>query len=102
MVTAEVDYQVPSATGRPRGSPMGGGSSEPRATSAVTTSWIQTRRGVGARRYVHPMSNMFREVARTTENPATKLLAEGLTALTEALRELDAKLETVDKQLRAE
>jgi hypothetical protein len=27
------------------------------------------------------------------ENPTTKLLAEGLTALTEALRELDAKLE---------
>ena len=34
-----------------------------------------------------------REVARTTENPTTKRLAEGLTALTEALRELDAKLE---------
>ena len=33
--------------------------------------------------------NKFREVARSSENPATKLLAEGLTALTEALRELD-------------
>ncbi len=30
--------------------------------------------------------NKFREVARTTENPTTRLLAEGLTALTEALR----------------
>jgi hypothetical protein len=29
--------------------------------------------------------NKFRELARTTENPTTKLLAEGLTALTEAL-----------------
>jgi hypothetical protein len=40
----------------------------------------------------------LREVARTTENPTTKLLAEGLTALTEALRERDAKLDTVQKQ----
>jgi hypothetical protein len=45
--------------------------------------------------------NKFREVARTTENPTTKLLAEGLTALTEAIRELDAKLEKVDQQLRS-
>ncbi len=40
--------------------------------------------------------NRFREAARPTE-----LLAEGLTALTEALRELDAKLEKVDQQLRS-
>lgn len=33
--------------------------------------------------------NKFREVATTTESSTTKLLAEGLTALTEALRELD-------------
>jgi hypothetical protein len=39
--------------------------------------------------------NKFREVGRTTQNPTTKLLAEGLTALTEALRELDTKLENV-------
>ena len=32
--------------------------------------------------------NTLREVARTTENPTTKLLAEGLTALTEGLRKL--------------
>jgi hypothetical protein len=38
--------------------------------------------------------NKFREVVRTAENPTTKLLAEGLTALTEALRELDANLAT--------
>jgi hypothetical protein len=31
----------------------------------------------------------FREVARTTENPTTKLLAEGLTHLAEAIRELE-------------
>jgi hypothetical protein len=36
--------------------------------------------------------NKFREVARSTENPTTKLLAEGLTALAEAVRELDAQL----------
>jgi len=34
-------------------------------------------------------ANTFREVARTTENPTTKLLAEGLTQLAEALRALD-------------
>jgi len=45
--------------------------------------------------------NKFREAARSTENPTTKLLAEGLTALTEALRELDAKLEKVDQQMRS-
>jgi hypothetical protein len=45
--------------------------------------------------------NKFREVTRSTENPATKLLAEGLTALTEALRELDAKLENIERQMRS-
>jgi hypothetical protein len=45
--------------------------------------------------------NKFREVSRSTGNPTTKLLAEGLTALTEALRELDAKLENVEKQMRS-
>jgi hypothetical protein len=43
--------------------------------------------------------NKFREVVRTTDNPTTKLLAEGLTSLTEALRELDDKLEKVERQL---
>jgi hypothetical protein len=43
--------------------------------------------------------NKFREVARTTDNPTTKLLAEGLTGLTEALRELDDRLES---RVRAE
>jgi hypothetical protein len=33
--------------------------------------------------------NKFREVARSTENPTTKLLAEGLTHLAEAIRELE-------------
>jgi NAD(P)-dependent dehydrogenase (short-subunit alcohol dehydrogenase family) len=39
---------------------------------------------------------------RAADNPTTKLLAEGLTALTEALRELDAKLEKVDQHMRVE
>jgi hypothetical protein len=43
--------------------------------------------------------NKFREVARTTEKPTPKLLAEGLTALTEALRELDSKLETIERRM---
>lgn len=33
-------------------------------------------------------ANKFREVARSTENPTTKLLAEGLVALAEAVRDL--------------
>jgi hypothetical protein len=33
----------------------------------------------------------FREVARDTDNPNTKLLAEGLTHLAEAIRALDPK-----------
>ena len=45
--------------------------------------------------------NKFREVTRSTENPATKALAEGLTALSEALRELDAKLEKMERQMRS-
>jgi hypothetical protein len=60
---------------------------------------------------VHPMSNAapwastagnkFREVARTTESPTTKLLAEGLTALAEALREIDQELASVRRHLRS-
>jgi hypothetical protein len=45
--------------------------------------------------------NKFREVERTTQNGTTKLLAEGLTALTEALRKIDAKLEKIDQQVRS-
>lgn len=36
-------------------------------------------------------ANKFREAERTTENPTTKLLAEGLTALAEAIRDLNPK-----------
>jgi hypothetical protein len=45
--------------------------------------------------------NKFREVARTTENSTTKLLAEGLTALTEAIRELDDNLGKVEQHVRS-
>jgi hypothetical protein len=65
----------------------------------------------GAHHYVPAMSsaapwastagNKFREAARSTENPTTKLLAEGLTALAEALRGLDAKLEKVEQHVRS-
>jgi hypothetical protein len=46
-------------------------------------------------------SNKFREVARSTENPATKLLAEGLTAVAEALRELDDAVGKLEQQVRS-
>ena len=36
-------------------------------------------------------ANKFRQVERQTENPTTKLLAEGLTALAEAIRDLDPR-----------
>ena len=44
--------------------------------------------------------NKFREVSKSTENPTTKLLAEGLTALAEAVRELDRELGNVGQQVR--
>lgn len=65
---------------------------------------------LGARRYRPHMSNSahwaasagnkFREVGRTTENPTTKLLAEGLTHLSEAVRELHQELERSTSQVR--
>jgi hypothetical protein len=44
--------------------------------------------------------NKFREVARTTENPNTKLLAEGLTHLSEAIRELHQELGDVETRIK--
>jgi hypothetical protein len=44
---------------------------------------------------------MFREVSRSTENPTTKLLAEGLTALAEAVRELDHEVGNIQEQMRS-
>jgi hypothetical protein len=41
--------------------------------------------------------NKFREVARSTENPTSKLLAEGLTALAEATSDLDQELENLHR-----
>ena len=45
-------------------------------------------------------ANKFGEVARTTENPTTKLLAEGLTHLTEAIRELHRELGDVEARIK--
>ncbi|MDT5094368.1 MAG: hypothetical protein QOH60_3731 [Mycobacterium sp.] len=44
-------------------------------------------------------SNKFREVQRTSTNPTTKLLAEGLEALAAAVRELDQQLEKRQKHI---
>jgi hypothetical protein len=43
--------------------------------------------------------NKFREVARTTENLTTKLLAEGLTHLAEGVRELDQQIAELRRDL---
>jgi uncharacterized protein YukE len=42
--------------------------------------------------------NKFREVARTTDNPTTKALAEGLTHLAEAVRELGREVENIQQR----
>jgi hypothetical protein len=44
--------------------------------------------------------NKFREVARTTENPTTKLLAEGLTHLSEAVRELHQEIGSIESKIK--
>lgn len=46
-------------------------------------------------------ANKFREVERTTENPTTKLLAEGLTHLSEAVRELQQEMGSIEAKLKA-
>jgi hypothetical protein len=45
-------------------------------------------------------ANKFREVGRTTENPTTKLLAEGLTHLSEAVRELHQELASIESKVK--
>jgi hypothetical protein len=45
-------------------------------------------------------ANKFREVTRTTENPTTKLLAEGLTYLSEAVRDLHQELEHLENRVK--
>jgi translation initiation factor 2B subunit (eIF-2B alpha/beta/delta family) len=45
-------------------------------------------------------ANKFREVARTTENPTTTLLAEGLTHLSEAIRELHQELASIESKVK--
>jgi translation initiation factor 2B subunit (eIF-2B alpha/beta/delta family) len=46
-------------------------------------------------------ANEFRQVTRTTENPTTKLLAEGLTHLSEAVRELHQELASIENQIKS-
>jgi translation initiation factor 2B subunit (eIF-2B alpha/beta/delta family) len=46
-------------------------------------------------------ANKFREAARQSENPTTKQLAEGLTHLSEAVRELHQELESIQSKIKA-
>ena len=45
-------------------------------------------------------ANQFRNVGRTTSNETTKMLAEGLTALAEAIRELDETLDNLQSGVK--
>jgi hypothetical protein len=45
--------------------------------------------------------NKFREVARTTDNPTTVMLAEGPTHLSEAVRELQQEMGSIESKLKA-
>jgi hypothetical protein len=47
-------------------------------------------------------ANKFREAIRSTENPTTKLLAEGLTHLSEAVRDLHQELEHLETKVKAQ
>jgi hypothetical protein len=44
--------------------------------------------------------NKFRQAARESTNPVTTLLAEGLTALAEAIRELDQEVGNIQHRVR--
>lgn len=46
-------------------------------------------------------ANKFRAVERMTENPTTTLLAEGLTHLSEAIRELHQELASIESKVKA-
>jgi flagellar biosynthesis/type III secretory pathway ATPase len=58
---------------------------------SVPADTLPPMNNTNAAQWAMSAANKFREVDRTTENPTTKLLAEGLTHLAEAIRELDAK-----------
>jgi hypothetical protein len=45
--------------------------------------------------------NKFRQAARASDDPTTKLLAEGLPALADTVRELADELGTVRRQVRS-
>jgi len=46
-------------------------------------------------------ANKFREVTRSTENPTTKLLAEGLTYLSEAVRDLQQEIAHLEGTIKS-
>jgi hypothetical protein len=62
---------------------------------------LQSPRMSNAAHWAVSAGNKFREVARTTENPTTKLLAEGLTHLSEAVRELHQEHGSIETKIKA-
>jgi hypothetical protein len=66
------------------------------SVAAETVSTHEQRSALGLHRR--------QQISRSRENnrnPATKLLAEGLIALTEGLRQLDAKLGRLEQQVQS-
>jgi hypothetical protein len=68
---------------------MGQGSEPLAKTNPCRCPSLQCPPMSNAAHWAVSAGSKFREVARTTENPTTKLLAEGLTHLAEAIRELE-------------
>jgi hypothetical protein len=46
-------------------------------------------------------ANKFREAGRASDNPTTVMLAEGLTHLSEAVRELHQELASIEAKVKA-
>jgi hypothetical protein len=82
----------PSPTDPPPQTPTSGSSS---ANHRCRCTRLQSRPISNAAAWAGTAGNKFRLAARESTNPVTTLLAEGLIALAEAVRELDQELENV-------
>jgi excisionase family DNA binding protein len=63
------------------------------------TPHLESPRMSNSSQWATSAANKFGAVIRETENPTTKLLAQGLRELAEAVRDLGAELERVEKRV---